>query len=61
MHISAIPFDKLGMPPLKDRSSASIAEGVQHGIYSYLALPAIALAGLSFVVRRNENDEGDDS
>ena len=61
MHMSAIPFDKLGMPPLKDRSSASIAESVQHGLYSYLALPAVALAGLSYVVRRNENDEGDDS
>lgn len=60
MHISAIPFDKLGMPPLKERSSASIAEGVQHSIYNYLALPAIALAGLSFVIRKNINEETED-
>ncbi len=58
MHISSVPFDKLGMPPLEERSAASIAEGVQHTIYSYMALPAIALAGLTFAVRRNtENDD----
>ncbi len=60
LHISTIPFDKMGMPPLQDRSYASIAEGVQHSLYNYLALPAAALVGLSYVVRRNiDNDEGD--
>jgi Fe-S-cluster-containing dehydrogenase component len=62
MHISSIPFDKLGMPPLPERSYASISETVQHTLYSYLALPAVALAGLTYVVRRNTDDhEGDDS
>lgn len=62
MHISSIPFDKLGMPPLEDRSYASISETVQHTLYSYLALPAVALAGLVHVVRRNTgDDEGGDS
>ena len=60
MHISSIPFDKLGMPPLKDRSAASISEGVQHSLYNYLALPAAALAGLTYVARRNSGDEGDE-
>ncbi|MCP4046052.1 MAG: hydrogenase 2 operon protein HybA [Gammaproteobacteria bacterium] len=60
LHISAVPFDKLGMPPLKERSSTSIAEGVQHGLYSYMALPIIALAGLSYAARRGQ-DDGDDS
>lgn len=59
LHISSIPFDKLGMPPLGERSAASISEGVQHSLYSYFALPAIALAGLSFVVRRNTDLNGD--
>ncbi|MCU7922553.1 MAG: hydrogenase 2 operon protein HybA [Candidatus Thiodiazotropha sp. (ex Dulcina madagascariensis)] len=62
MHISAIAFDKLGMPPLGERSYASISETVQHTLYKYLALPAVALAGLTFVVRRNtRDDEGGDS
>jgi Fe-S-cluster-containing dehydrogenase component len=57
LHISSIPFDKLGMPPLEERSYASISETVQHTLYSYLALPAVALAGLTYVVRRNTKDE----
>lgn len=62
MHISSIPFDKLGMPPLGERSAASVAEGVQHTLYSYFALPAVALAGLTYVVKRNEGkDDGGES
>ncbi len=57
MHISSVAFDKLGMPPLGERSAASIAESVQHSVYSFMALPALALAGLTYVVRRNTNDE----
>jgi len=61
MHISSVAFDKLGMPPLGERSAASVAEGVQHTVYNFMALPAIALAGLTYVVRRNIDDEGDES
>nr|CRH04378.1 Hydrogenase-2 operon protein hybA [Candidatus Magnetococcus massalia] len=61
LHISAIPFDKLGMPPVGERSYASISEGVQHGLYSYLALPAVALAGLTTLVRRNTKLQHDES
>ncbi len=57
MHISSVSFDKLGMPPLEERSYASVSESVQHTLYSYLALPAVALAGLSYVVKRNTDSE----
>lgn len=62
MHITAVPFDKLGMPPLGERSAASIAETVQHSVYGFMALPALALAGLTYTVRRNtrDDDEGGD-
>ncbi len=60
MHISAVSFDRLGMPPLGERSHASISEGVQHALYSYLALPVIALAGLSYVIKRNTDSDGGD-
>ncbi|MCP4076591.1 MAG: hydrogenase 2 operon protein HybA [Gammaproteobacteria bacterium] len=59
MHISTVPFDKLGMPAVGDRSAASIAETVQHSIYNFMALPAVALAGLTYVVRRNTDDDND--
>lgn len=61
MHISAISFDKLGLPPLGDRSACSVAEEVQHSLYSYLALPAVLMAGLSYVVKRNSDAEGEGS
>jgi Fe-S-cluster-containing dehydrogenase component len=63
MHLSAVPYDKLGMPPLGERSHASISEGVQSTVYSYMALPAIALGGLSWIVKRNTENarkEGED-
>ena len=53
MHLSAVSYDKLGMPPLGERSAASISEGVQSTVYAYMALPALALGGLSWIVRRN--------
>ncbi len=63
LHISAVPFDKLGMPPLGERSAPSITEGVQHTLYNYMMLPAVVLAGLTYVVGRNtkDDDEGGDS
>lgn len=57
MHLSAVPYDKLGMPPLGERSFASISEGVQSTLYSYLALPAIALGGFTWLVKRNTEDD----
>lgn len=60
LHISSIAFDKLGMPPLGERSYASISEGVQHTLYSYMALPAVVLGGLTWIVKRNTGDEEDE-
>ena len=57
LHLSAVPYDKLGMPPLGERSYASISEGVQHTLYSYMALPAVALGGLTWLVKRNTEAE----
>ena len=61
LHVSSIPFDKLGMPPIPERSYASISETVQHTLYQYMALPAVVLGALSWRVKRtteNEHDEG---
>ncbi len=57
LHIGAIPPELMGMPPLEERSAASVSETVQHGIYNYMALPAVALAGLTYFVRRNINED----
>ncbi|MCP4376964.1 MAG: hydrogenase 2 operon protein HybA, partial [bacterium] len=61
LHISSIPFDKLGMPPLGERSYASIAETVQHTVYKYMAVPALVLGGLTYVIKKNAKvEEGND-
>ncbi|MCW8921180.1 MAG: hydrogenase 2 protein HybA, partial [Sedimenticola sp.] len=60
MHIAGVPLKKLGMPELPDRSYASIAEGVQHTLYKGMIAPAIALAGLAYVVKRNTSNSDQD-
>ncbi|MEW6428170.1 MAG: hydrogenase 2 operon protein HybA [Thermodesulfobacteriota bacterium] len=54
--LAGVPFDKLGMPELPDTSYASIAEGIQHTLYRGMVLPAVLLAGLAYVVRKNSKD-----
>jgi ferredoxin len=53
MYLAAVPFDKLGLPELPERSYASISEGLQHTIYKNMALPALSFGALMFLVRRN--------
>lgn len=60
MHIAGVPLNKLGLPELPERSYASIAEGVQHTLYKGMIAPAIALAGLTYVVRRNTSQSDQD-
>ncbi|WP_275099035.1 hydrogenase 2 operon protein HybA [Sedimenticola hydrogenitrophicus] len=60
MHIAGVPLNRLGLPELPERSYASIAEGVQHTLYKGMIAPAIALAGLAFVVKRNTSKADQD-
>ena len=55
--LSAVPFQKLGLPSLPDRSDASLSEGVQHTIYKGMILPLALLAGLSFMAYRTSKNE----
>lgn len=56
-YLAGVPFEKLGLPTLPERSYASISEGVQHTIYKHMALPALLFSGLLYVVRRNTKRE----
>ncbi len=57
LHVSAVPFEELGMPPLEERSYASQSEGVQHTLYKFMALPAAAMAGATYLVKRNKDKQ----
>ncbi len=55
--LSAVPFEKLGLPKLPDHSSASKSEGLQHTIYKGMIAPAVVLAGLAVAAYRSTNQE----
>ena len=53
LKLSAVPFDKLGMPTLPDQSFASKSETMQHTLYGGLIAPLAFLGVLTFVAKRN--------
>ena len=53
--LSAVPFEKVGMPTLPNESPASRSETIQHTLYgNMLALPVAVTAGLAFLINRNK-------
>ncbi|HGY54256.1 MAG TPA: hydrogenase 2 operon protein HybA [Caldithrix abyssi] len=55
--LSAVPFDRLGLPKLPEYSSASRSEGLQHTIYKGLIAPIVLLVGLMFAAHRSVKNE----
>jgi Fe-S-cluster-containing dehydrogenase component len=61
MKLSAVPFEKMGMPTLPERSFAATSETMQHTLYgNALALPLVFLGALTFVAKRNVKHDDDD-
>lgn len=61
-YVAGVPFDKFDLPVnLPDRSYASVSESMQEALYSGLAVPAAAFAGLVlaayFGTKAHEEDE----
>jgi ferredoxin len=63
LKLSAVSFEKLGMPDLPPKSSAATSETIQHSLYGGFAMPLVVLGALSFVAKRfvRPEDDGDDS
>jgi Fe-S-cluster-containing dehydrogenase component len=62
IRLAAVPFEKLGLPALPERSFAATSETMQHTLYGNLVLPIAFLGVLGFVARRNtKNSEEDDN
>jgi Fe-S-cluster-containing dehydrogenase component len=59
LHLSAVPFDKLGKPRLPDVAPASVSESMQHALYHFLIAPLAFLGGLVWITKRNVGDGGD--
>jgi len=56
--LSAIPFEKLGMPLLPDQTEAVLSEGIQHTLYKGLIAPLVVFGGLAFAAHRSMKNEG---
>ncbi len=62
LYLASVPFTKLGFPDKGTRSTPSVTETLQHGVYQGMLTPAILYAGLTAVVIRNrkKDKEGDE-
>jgi Fe-S-cluster-containing dehydrogenase component len=58
LYLSALPFEKLGLPGLGPEAPAEISERIQHTIYRGFIAPVALYAGLCFVAIRNKNKNG---
>ena len=59
LKLSAVPFEKVGMPALPPKSSASTSETMQHTLYG-LIMPLAVLGALTWVAKRNVKKDDDD-
>ena len=51
--LSALPFEKLGLPDLPDVSSATLSETIMHTTYKGFGMPIFLFALFAFLARRN--------
>lgn len=61
LKLSAVNFQKVGMPDLPPKSSAATSETIQHTLYGGMIMPIAVLAGLTWVARRNVAPEADET
>ena len=57
LKLSAVAFDKVGMPNLPPNAAAASSETIQHSLYGGLIMPLVVLGALSFIAKKNVHDE----
>ena len=60
LKLSAVEFEKVGMPNLPPKAAAATSETIQHSLYGGLVMPLAVLAGLTWVAKRNVVHDEDD-
>lgn len=62
MYMSAVPFERFGLPSFPKESFVSMASGIQYAIYKGMVYPLVVLAGLIFLANKNKSsDEAEQS
>jgi len=60
LKLSAVNFEKVGMPDLPPKSSAASSETIQHSLYGGMIMPIAVLGALTFIARRNVVTDDDE-
>ena len=55
LYLSGVPFDRLGLPDLPEKSYASVTERIQHTLYKGMVAPLALFFGVLFLVTKNNN------
>ncbi len=58
--LSSVPFEKLGLPKMPERSGAARSETIQHTIYKGLIAPIVLLGGLAIAAFRSTKKQPTD-
>ena len=61
LYLSALPFDKLGLPELGNDAPPRLSETIQHGVYRGFIAPAALYTALGVVVWRNRRHPSPDA
>jgi Fe-S-cluster-containing dehydrogenase component len=54
--LAGVPFEKIGLPKLPERSFAAKSETLQHTLYKGMIAPGILLVGLLIAARKSSQD-----
>lgn len=57
LKLSAVNFEKMGLPNLPPTSSAATSETIQHTLYGGLIMPLAVLGALSFIAKKNVHQD----
>jgi Fe-S-cluster-containing dehydrogenase component len=55
--LAAVPFEKLGLPTLPEKSYASTSSGIQHTLYKGMIAPGVVLLGLMAAAYKSTKNE----
>lgn len=57
LKLSAVNFQKVGMPDLPENAAAALSETIQHTLYGNLIMPFAVLGVMAFAAKRNVKDD----
>ncbi|MCF8179598.1 MAG: hydrogenase 2 operon protein HybA [Sulfuritalea sp.] len=61
LKLSAVNFEKVGMPDLPPDAAAAMSETIQHNLYGNLIMPFAVLGAMTYVAKRNVKSDEESS